>query len=109
MSAASCSSCSGAGWPVRSLSARRGTAGQGGIGVGMLGALVGYRHWLWCPRMLWLATPTPAPSTSIPEAIATAVLVEAGTLLLPVSVRGGLPNRVKRPSCQLPGWKLAAS
>jgi hypothetical protein len=28
------------------------------------------------------ATPTPAPSTSIPEAIATAVLVEAGTLLL---------------------------
>ncbi len=28
--------------------------------------------------------------------MATAVLVEAGTLLLPVVVRGGLPNRVKR-------------
>ena len=42
-----------------------------------------------------LAAPMPTPSTTIPEAIATAVLVEAATLLLPVVGSRWLSNRVK--------------
>ena len=36
-----------------------------------------------------VASPMPAPSTSIPEATAIAVFIEAGTLLLPVIVTVG--------------------
>jgi hypothetical protein len=59
-----------------------------------------------------LATPRPAPSTSIPEAIATAVLIEAATLLLPViGAANGLPNRVERPPVNNLGgtWQPASS
>jgi hypothetical protein len=56
-----------------------------------------------------LATPMPAPSTSIPEAIATAVLIEAATLLLPVVGSRCAAEKGEAVSCQLPGWTLAAS
>ena len=69
------------GWPVRSLSSRRGIAGHGVSGVGMVGALVGLGIAVVSADAV-AATPTPAPSTSIPEAIAIAVFVQAGTLLL---------------------------
>ncbi|HKN45800.1 MAG TPA: hypothetical protein VJW23_17940, partial [Propionibacteriaceae bacterium] len=58
--------------------------GAGLLGVAVLvGVLVGLGVGVVSADAM-LAAPMPAPSTSIPEAIATAVLIEAATLLLPV-------------------------
>jgi hypothetical protein len=50
--------------------------------VGTLGVLVGIGSEVVSADAV-AATPTPAPSTSIPEAMAIAVLIEAGTFVAP--------------------------
>jgi len=114
INAASCSACPGLpGQPGCSVPGG-GLLGVGVLGAGLGGAIVGLGVGVMSADAKFAdATPIPTPSASTPEAIATAVFVEADTFVAPLSSfrhrHGCGAVKLESGSWQSPGRNLAGS